>query len=138
LALGDVDGDGDTDVLAAVPFGGPDRLYRNDGTGRFADVTGTRMTGLERGTSSVVLGDVDGDGDLDLLGANAAVPAGRVWLLRNDGSGDFSDQTTGWEETIYGASNALALGDVDGDGDLDLIRAHAYPGPGWPPRGGSQ
>ncbi len=66
-------------------------------------------------SEDVVLGDVDGDGDLDAFVANYN-HANRVWL--NDGSGLFTDsgQVLGNSQSIE-----LAMGDVDGDGDLDAF-----------------
>src|SRR5262249_7763938 len=68
-------------------------------------------------TRAVVAGDLDGDGDLDLVIGNAGQPT-TIWF--NDGAGNFtnSGQALGSDST-----QALALGDVDGDGDLDLITA---------------
>ena len=67
VALGDVDGDGDLDmVLVAPSLDLQNRLYINDGTGRFADVTDTQLPDVADSTRAVVLGDVDSDGDLDL------------------------------------------------------------------------
>ena len=61
----DIDGDGDLDLLVGT-HGGPVMLWQNDGAGRFRDVTAT--SGLVGGyaATSLTLGDVDGDGDLDL------------------------------------------------------------------------
>ena len=65
-----------------------------------------------------VLGDLDGDGDLDAFVAND----GRNEILINDGSGSFTetDQRPGLFTTQY-----VALGDVDGDGDLDAFLANS-------------
>ncbi|WP_174805428.1 FG-GAP-like repeat-containing protein, partial [Hymenobacter sp. UV11] len=68
---------------------------------------------------SVAVGDVDGDGDLDLLAANNTGSSVSVRL--NDGSGSFGgtqDVTVGYNPT------SVAVGDVDGDGDLDLLAAN--------------
>jgi hypothetical protein len=84
------------------------------GTGIFID------SGQSLGDASskdVVLGDFDGDGDLDVFVANYG--ANKVWL--NDGSGTFTDsgQNLGTSD-----SYCVALGDVDGDGDLDAFVAN--------------
>ncbi len=66
---------------------------------------------------NVALGDVDGDGDVDAVVANAL--ANRVW--HNDGSGSFSHWTHNGATSI---SRAVALGDFYGDGDLDAFFAN--------------
>ncbi|MEL7376099.1 MAG: VCBS repeat-containing protein, partial [Bacteroidota bacterium] len=68
IAFADVDGDGDQDVLitGAVSFGNPiSKLYLNDGTGDFSEVTSTPFEAVE--SSSVAFSDVDSDGDQDVL-----------------------------------------------------------------------
>jgi len=109
--LGDLDGDGDLDLVLGCPQGcGGVLVYRNDGRGVF---TLTLVLGAAD-THALALGDIDGDGDLDLVEGN--IGANRVWL--NDGSGAFTDsgQALGAADTY-----ALALGDLDGDGDPDLV-----------------
>ncbi|MCX7422871.1 MAG: SUMF1/EgtB/PvdO family nonheme iron enzyme [Planctomycetia bacterium] len=68
----------------------------------------TQATGLK-------LGDLDGDGDLDLFVARLSVPS---MVLRNDGKGGFADSG---QQLGDNASFAVALGDLDGDGDLDAF-----------------
>lgn len=66
----DVDGDGDMDLIVTA-MGGQNRLLLNDGHGRFTDVTATSgFVAQDRGSTTAVLADVDGDGDLDLYVAN--------------------------------------------------------------------
>jgi uncharacterized repeat protein (TIGR01451 family) len=116
-ALGDVDGDGDLDAVVANGDGDPQDVYLNDGGGAFTahPSSPTFGAGDSRG---VALGDVDDDGDLDAVVANALDVPQDVYL--NDGSGAFAahpiSPTFG-----AGASSDVALGDVDGDGDLDAV-----------------
>jgi hypothetical protein len=66
--LADVDGDGDLDLLVNS-IGGGTRCWHNDGTGRFTEVTGTRLV-RRFGSTSMALADIDGDRDLDLYVTN--------------------------------------------------------------------
>ncbi len=123
VVLGDVDGDGDLDALFGS-FAGPDhnRLLQNDGTGLFTDVTAGRLPTSSAQTNALALGDVDGDGDLDLLcGDGNAFVGAQSRLYRNDGTGTFTDDTTGHLPTATLETTALELVDIDGDGDLDLV-----------------
>lgn len=119
LALGDVDRDGDLDLVVGN-FGQPTRLYRNNGTAnpwrgeRPIDIS----TARDR-TEAIVLGDVNGDGDLDLVVGNFGQPS-RLYL--NNGTADPWRSVTPFELPAPGArTQALALGDLDGDSDLDLV-----------------
>ncbi|MGB3966282.1 MAG: VCBS repeat-containing protein [Planctomycetota bacterium] len=129
VALGDVDNDSDLDLVAGGGGGAPAQLFRNDGTGTFTDVTGTHMPGVPVWTLCVTLGDVDGDGWLDIFtgGANR--------LYRNNGNGVFSDvSATHLPPSNTYQTNSVALGDVDGDLDLDLVCGNGYYPSGDPSR----
>jgi hypothetical protein len=145
LAVGDVDADGDPDVL--VTAFGPDAFFRNLG-GRFEEATGEAGVADARWNSSAVFFDYDGDGDLDLYVTgylDLDVAAHRPCLIagvevhcgpdsfsgipdrlyRNDGSGRFEDVSA--EAGIAGAVGkglGVVAGDVDGDGDQDLYVAN--------------
>jgi hypothetical protein len=134
LAAGDIEGDGDEDLLVTNFSMEPNALYLNDGDGRFRDVADPAGIG---GPSRRLLGwgvalmDVDGDADLDAIAANGHVYrqadadgtdstyAQADMLLLNDGKGRFSPTAWAGDERLV--SRALSVGDLDDDGHLDLI-----------------
>jgi hypothetical protein len=155
-AVGDLNGDGYPDVIAGgccsetaiyadnhrVSTPPVDTLWLSDGQGGFVD---SGQVFDVYGTTSVALGDLDGDGHLDAYFANAASNVDRTeTIVRNqpdtvwfgDGQGRFrpGDQQLGKSE-----AEEVALGDLDGDGDLDafvgLLRG---PAEIWVNAGGAQ
>ncbi|MGH7149418.1 MAG: FG-GAP-like repeat-containing protein, partial [Planctomycetota bacterium] len=71
-------------------------------------------------STSLALGDVDGDGDLDALVGSASFSgvSGQVRLSLNDGTGILTDVTSTGLPSPTDNTTAVALGDLDGDGDL--------------------
>ncbi|MFT5292254.1 MAG: hypothetical protein ACI8QS_000355 [Planctomycetota bacterium] len=112
VALGDVDLDGDVDILQSneILYDG---LLINDGFGNF-DFDATLFPPVIEDTYDALLLDADGDGDLDALSAGA----GQIRLARNDGTGLLADDTASLPFAIAGA---LSMGDLEGDGDLDVV-----------------
>jgi len=120
VAAGDFDGDGLCD-LYFCNLEGANRLFRNIGGMRFEDITASAVVGCPgQASTGVVLADIDGDGDLDLL-VNGLGAGTRVFL--NDGHGKFVERTDSGLARDSGA-RTLALADIDGDGDLDLYVAN--------------
>jgi len=121
----DYDGDGDADLYFVQS--GPDPgtpgprpgnvLYRNDGHGRFTDVTATAGVGDTGFGMGCAAGDVDNDGDADLYVTNF----GPNRLYRNNGNGTFTEvgKKAGVDSPLWSTSAAFA--DYDSDGRLDLF-----------------
>jgi PKD repeat protein len=118
---GDADGDGDVDVLYEWHAGDGLAWFENlDGAGTFAANEALLLTGSED-PSSVLLVDLDGDGDDDVLVVqDDAFLAERdaVWYEHLDGAGTYGPGQI-LEEELH--VQAIAMDDLDGDGDLDLI-----------------
>jgi len=116
MAIGDLDSDGDLDIISASI--GDDRIdwYENDGKGNFS---GQRAISTSRiNVLRLAIGDLDGDGDLDIL--SASKKSRRIAWYRNDGSGNFGPQLTIGLSNDDGQAD-VAVADLDGDGDLDVI-----------------
>lgn len=119
IGLGDLDGDGDVDMVAANG-GTPITLYFNDGDDDpFSDMQTVNLTSDASFVQSIDLGDVDNDGDLDVV---AAVISGRNRLYLNNGS---MSPFAGVGGIDIGAdrdeTHAIKLADVNDDGHLDVI-----------------
>jgi hypothetical protein len=102
----------------------PDRFYRNDGNGRFADAT--ESSGISKADGAglgVATGDYNGDGWPDLYVANDAAP-NQLWINQRDGT--FRDEGLLSGAAVNAAGNpegsmGIASGDPDADGDEDLF-----------------
>ncbi|MEQ1508257.1 MAG: VCBS repeat-containing protein, partial [Myxococcota bacterium] len=116
VELGDVDGDGRLDVVAADLDGNRVRWFANLGGGAFADGVDA-LTGFD-GPSALAVADLDGDADLDLVAG--AVDANEVRWAENLGGGVFAASVL-----LYTAEDVwdVAVGDLDGDGALDVVSA---------------
>jgi hypothetical protein len=129
VAWGDVDNDGDLDILLAGYAGGvvfASAVYRNDGALGFSDI-GAGLTGLS--DASAAWGDYDNDGDLDILLMGQDIGYWRSTIVyRNDGGGAFTDIGAGLLGMAYGS---CSWADYDNDGDLDILLTGEEQG-GWP------
>lgn len=132
LALVDLDGDGDADLVAVGDAGGRVGVWENDGSGVFTDRSGSSGIAARPSWSGVSAADYDGDGDLDLFLTRYL---DSDVLLRNDGGFVFTDVTAsagvggvarapGFPGTAGGAGLSSCWADVDLDGDLDLFVAN--------------
>jgi MYXO-CTERM domain-containing protein len=133
VAIGDVDGDGDLDMYIPSAGGANDLFFINDGSGTFTDEASIRLPGggLASRSAGARFGDVDGDGDLDLLiaqgyGTNVSDTPIAI-LLINDGTGHFTDGSAQIPATGSGIDpDDVDFIDFDRDFDLDvLINSHS-------------
>ena len=122
--LGDLDNDGDLDIVVANGYIGdnspPGALYLNDGTGVFA--VGGSVPTAKAGVNpdDVDLLDADGDFDLDIY-INFHSGQNSLWL--NDGAATFTDASSNLPPLGSGSQfhYGPAVCDVDGDGDRDIL-----------------
>jgi hypothetical protein len=157
IALGDLNGDGRLDAL--VSNWGANLLDQQDGFLPYVPWVwinipgengyplrlGSNLSALGNLPMQPALGDLDGDGDLDVYAASLPEkkkkndPCDRILL--NDGSGDFVDSGQRLDnprKAGSAGSGAVALGDLDGDGDLDALVATARGASIWINQGGAQ
>jgi len=126
VSAADYDQDGDTDLFLGVrlqPFavGMPEDSYllQNDGKGHFTDVTEQVAPDLNKigMVTDSRWGDIDGDGDLDLVIAGEWMP---ITVFENKGGKLVKKEEIDLKNTS-GWWHALLLDDLDGDGDLDFV-----------------
>ncbi len=120
----DIDGDNDLDLISANgSLNNFDSItwYENiDGLGNFGN---QQLIAITNGANSVYAGDIDNDGDIDVVSASSNFIEEVVWYENVNGEGLF-------EEKQIIANNAhftdIELSDIDNDGDLDLITTSGW------------
>jgi hypothetical protein len=123
VAAGDFDGDGALDAAVVLLDRDQVAILVGDGAGAFdtdfvrVDV-GTTATG-DADPLSIVAADFDGDNDVDLAVTNSVGDS--VTILKNNGSGTFSN---GGDFAAGNGPRGVIAADLDGDGELDLAVAN--------------
>ena len=124
----DFDGDGRVDIFVGTTYQTQSRLYLADGSGGFVERTASHLPAVLLSVGDAEPGDVDGDGDLDLVladwgqGNNMRNAGGRVRLWLNDGAGRFTDGTAArLPDELVRFSWDLELVDDDNDFALDVL-----------------
>ena len=122
-AATDLDGDGDLDALAAILFyQNQIRWYENDGSASPSWTPRTISTASAQGARAVFAGDMDSDGDTDVL--SGLFPDDSLAWFENDGAPapTWTERTIG-TATPFGDMRSVFAADVDSDGDMDALAA---------------
>jgi hypothetical protein len=123
VAMGDLDRDGKLDLVVANSTATTISVFKNIGTS--GSINFTTNTDFVTGTTpySVALGDLDGDGKLDIAVANSG--SNTVSVFKNTGASG----TIGFDAKIDYTTDLqphyIAIGDLDDDGKLDLVSANS-------------
>ena len=129
LAVGDIDGDGKPDIVCPTMEANAFYVFRNTSVDTTIAFGGLKGVPTAVNPVSVSLGDLDGDGKLDVVVTNSSGGGSSVSVFLNNstaGSIAFlnrSDLTTGLDN--YSSPTSSAVADLDGDGKPDMIIANA-------------
>jgi len=132
VALGDLNGDHVLDVVASNEYGTVVVALGN-GDGTLGSATSYKVSpiiSIDGGQylASIALGDVNGDGSLDIVTANFATGTVSVFLGKGDGTFsddvDYSVESSATSKTAASDPSFVALGDFNGDGHLDIATAN--------------
>ena len=150
VALLDYDGDGWLDIFLTNGFTHSDALYRNLGDGTFVDVSVDAGVDSLGESGAAAAGDLDNDGDIDLVVSEACQTGtrsenGEAFLdglrkvLLNQGDGTFESHTVeiplqdDADNRNYRCTTSVSLADMDRDGDLDMIQSNSHDPDSAPP-----
>jgi len=127
IKVRDINKDSIPDIIVGTTYQTQSQLYLGLGNGEFRNVTSTQFPQVKASVGDLELGDVDDDGDLDIVlsdwgaGSNMNNSGGRTMLWINDGNGNFTDVTqTQMPEILIQFSWDLEFFDFDNDFDLDI------------------
>ena len=118
VTVADVNGDGKLDLISANSFNSQNTLtvLTNNGNGGF--VLASTLV-VSAGVNTVIATDINGDGKLDLICANASDNTLSLWLNVSGGNFIFSSTLS-----VGRAPQSVVATDVNGDGQMDLISAN--------------
>jgi len=118
VELGDIDRDGDLDIIYAQDFQRQPQLFENDGNGFFTSIT-NQLPQMALSSSRAQFGDIENDGDLDIYITNGSTNrfgCGQYRVYVNDGTGSFTDETATRHPIENVCENMDCIfGDIDRD-----------------------
>ena len=124
----DYDGDNDMDLFIANNNFINNAVYTNNGDGTFTKLTSSVIVSDGSSTSQGSWGDYNNDGNIDLFITIKSTGAGQHNILyRNNGSGDFTEITSGSIVNDEGYSFGSAWADINNDGFLDMFVVNEIP-----------
>lgn len=124
ITVGDLDGDGKSDLAVTIQSPSSVVAFRNLSTSGSFSFAPTVSFATGAGPSSVAIGDLDGDGKPDLVTGNYG-SGNAISLLRNTGSSGTISFASKVDLTSGSGPISVAVGDLDGDGKPDLAIANA-------------
>lgn len=127
VALGDLDGDNGLDAVVVGSFTNGVQIRFNSGNGEFFPGPDLSTTGFPL-YEDVAIGDLDNDGDLDIVLADASIGMNRIWWNRLDENNEFVEGPLLNTENV---AQAVSIADLDGDNFLDIAVATAGTNPIW-------
>ncbi|WP_166637303.1 FG-GAP repeat domain-containing protein [Algoriphagus boseongensis] len=128
IKVRDLNQDGFPDIVVGNTFQNQSEIYLGEGNGKFKRATETHFPKILASVGDLEFGDVDDDGDLDIIlanwgpGSNMENNGGRTLLWLNDGNAVFTDVTSSqMPEKLIQFSWDLEFLDFDNDFDLDIV-----------------
>ena len=127
LALGDVNGDGRVDVVTTNMIDGVE-VYLQTDTGAWRQASSPALSSVAGGATAVALGDVDGDGALDLVvgGRRGRGQSFGLFVFLGDGKGGWRETRTSLPSGDYPFVWGITVADVNRDGALDVVVATGF------------